>query len=357
VAKLQKLNASTGNYDDVDPDGGSSLTAISQTTTVHVGAASTAAAATLSIAETTAGTAGAINLEPKDFVAADLRVNLNQAAHGFTTTEKFTITGLITDASGIAIPGATVTLTSDAGALVAFLADGVVTVGSATVVADASGAYAVDAYSHKAGDVKFTATSGAATKTADAVQARNSAVAADIKSVVITAVDTLVPGYSAAVAVKVVDKWGNTVKDANTLTVTLAGPGYLTSYPTAASADGVASFTLVTPAGSIGTAAITVKAAAGSATTDDVTATKSIAVGSAPLESAATITGATKKINLTIDNAKGEYVQIKVGNKTVKTFTAYSNAHAFGIKAAKGSQAVKVYVAGDLVAAKTVSVK
>ena len=63
------------------------------------------------------------------------------------------------------------------------------------------------------------------------------------------------------------------------------------------------------------------------------------------------------KINFTIDNAKGELVIIKVGNKTVKTFTAYAKAHAFGIKAAKGSQAVKVYVAGDLVAAKTVSVK
>jgi hypothetical protein len=480
VAKLQKLNTSTGNYDDVDPAGGA--TAIELTTAVYVGAASTPASATISVVEDTASGTG-INLEAADFVALDSRVNANIAAHGFDTDEDFEISGIISDVNGIAVPGASVTVTSDAGDLVAFLTDGVVTIGSATVVANASGSYSVVAYSHKAGDIKFTATSGAAVKTADAVQADNSSTAADIKNVVFAAESSITAGSSTPVKFTVVDKWGNAVNDANAVTVTFAGLGALSSYPTAVSATGTATVTLTTSAGAAGSATITVKAAAGAATTDDVTVAKvititdpvaekaaaekaaaekaaaekaaaeklantpdsvTVTVGSATVTSglttdvtvvvknaagavianktvaittagagytnaatvttdsngkavvkfisgvnesgAATVTasvegktgsasitvakpvvivpevkttivGVTKAIRVRVENAKGEEVEIVVGGKTVAVATAGTNSKLWVVAAPKGAQSVKVYVDGDLVAVKTVTVK
>jgi hypothetical protein len=344
VAYLQKLNTSTGNYDDVDPAGGA--TTINMSTAVYVGSASVPATATLTVGETTAGTAGAIDLEAADFESADRRVNANQAANAYSAAEYFAISGLITDASGVAVPGAVVTIKSDAGNAVTFLVDGVATIGSATVVADASGNYAsVKAFSHKAGDIKFTATSGAATKTADAVQARNASTAAAVVAATIGLVQKLTPGYTTTVKITVLDKWGNAVKQANGLTVAVSGIGYAASLPTAVSAtDGSASFTLITLPGERGISTVTVTAAADSASTDDVTVTKSVLVGVS-----AKITKPAKGATAVVKGAAGATIKVVRGTKSV-TKAATSNSQKVVLKSGTGT--VTVYVNGVKIAAK-----
>ena len=292
-----------------------------------------------------------VALETEKLVSVDTRLDGLTSADYTDVTE---LSGYVTGASDAVVNGASVTLSANG---VLFEASGVHSLGSITVKADTNGYFSgVQVYSRTAGAIVVTATSGAASKTLTVNFAGATTVDADSK-LTITVPATAAAGQIVNATVKLVDLNGNPIAN-KTVTFGSVGIGFLAASSATTDAAGAASVKLIVGALESGSAAISASVVHTADAAKTVAATGSVVVA-APVvaEVAATITGATKKINLTIDNAKGELVQIKVGNKTVKTFTAYAKAHAFGIKAAKGSQAVKVYVAGDLIAAKTVSVK
>jgi hypothetical protein len=235
---------------------------------------------------------------------------------------------------------------------------GAVAKNSASKVAQAAAAVIYVA-SNTTGAKTLTVTNGSVSAT---VVVTFAAAAGDSgKTITITAPATATPGSTFTVTGKIVDAFGNAVASAApaTFAVTYVGPGFVvgSTLPTATNASGEFSFQVLTGAADAGSGTVTVTYDADGTGTTSAAVVKTGTVVVAAPEVAATIAAATGKINFTIDNAKGELVIIKVANKTVKRFVAYSNAHAFGLKATKGSKAVKVYVAGDLVAAKTVAVK
>ena len=268
-------------------------------------------------------------------------------APAVTAGNKVVIAGTVTNAGATAVAGTPVTVAAK-GFL--FLGASRYFTDSIVVYTGTDGTFSVDAWSNLGGAQTVSVTAGAATASQALTFAAATATAAS--HTVTAATSSVVPGRTVDIVVAVKDKYGN---GASGISVTLAstGAGYLKD--TTGTTDAAGNFTTklissVQDNGGSATVTATV-AIAGVATSK--TATVAVAV----VEPAATITGGTAKISYTIANAKNELVIIKVAGKTVKRFTAYSDAHAFGVKAAKGSQAVKVYVAGELVAAKTVSVK
>jgi intracellular sulfur oxidation DsrE/DsrF family protein len=179
-----------------------------------------------------------------------------------------------------------------------------------------------------------------------------------------------------------VDQYGNPVAVTNALTatpastdrgfsVTYTGPGFVIggALPTATNAAGEFSFQVLTGAADSGSATVTVTydldgsyasitstTPATSAAAISKTATVSIAAPAAP-EVKTTIVGVTKAIRVRVENAKGEEVEIVVNGRTVAVATAGTNSKLWVLKSTKGKKSVKVYVDGDLVAVKTVTVK
>ena len=333
-ATLQKLNAAGTGWDTL----GTTADVV-----VNVG---TAAVAAISVP---ADAASGVALEPEDFVTHDLRLDVNTKtwaglAYG---SAKFAVSGSATSASGAVVPGAAVTISAKGLMFVARNnasddTDATIAVDTITVRANASGAYAVDAYSHTAGDVKITVTSGSATKTV--VAKFSHATTADADSLLaITGSATTKSGRSTGYVIALTDAWGNAIKGAVTIKVEQAGAGYLTSTPTAVSAvDGKTNVTLITQPADAGLTTLTVTYdVAGSDT--DVVAKKSILVGvSASVSKAATS-------RATVKNASGLAVKVVRGSKSV-TKTATSDNFKVSLKGGSGS--VKVYVEGILVASK-----
>jgi hypothetical protein len=258
-------------------------------------------------------------------------------APAVTAGNKVVIAGTVTNAGATAVAGTPVTVAAK-GFL--FLGASRYFTDSIVVYTGTDGTFSVDAWSNVGGAQAVSVTAGTATASQALTFAAATATAAS--HTVTSSSATVLPGRTVDLVVAVKDKYGN---GASGITVTLksTGAGYLQA--TTGTTDAAGNFTtkLISSVQDAGAATVTATVAIAGVDT-----AKTATVTVAALEVAATITG---------DNAKGELVIIKVAGKTVKTFTAYSNAHAFGIKAAKGSKAVKVYVAGELVAAKTVSVK
>jgi hypothetical protein len=333
--------------------------------------------ASVTVTDTTASTAPAITVDTTlqtqsattsnwaaastPIVSAQQTVNVHSAAAAFDTDPAAQSIALSTSValttSSVNNPGAAVTVAAKG---FTFTVGGVDYVDTVTLFSAAtSGDVVVSAKSNTSGAQTVTWTVGSVSKTAVVTVAAAAATAG--KTITITAPATATPGSTFTVTGKIVDAYGNPVASAApaTFSVTYVGPGFVvgSTLPTATNASGEFSFQVLTGTADAGSGTVTVKYDADGATTTIAELTKTATVLVAAPEAAATIAAATAKINFTIDNAKGELVIIKVANKTVKRFVAYSNAHAFGLKATKGSKAVKVYVAGDLVAAKTVAVK
>ena len=273
------------------------------------------------------------------------------ASTGDTTWARVAFTGSNTGES-ITVTGTGVMLSIDGAAA---------TANSATAIAQGT-VVVVHVASNIAGAKTLTVSNGSVSKTVSVTFGAAAATAGKTITFVGATPTSATPGSTFTVSAKLVDVYGNNVQAsaAGAITVTYVGPGFVvgSTLPTATNASGELSFQVLSGAADSGTGTVTVTYDAdGSAGSTSVAVVKTTTVLVAAPEVAATIAAATGKINFTIDNAKGELVIIKVANKTVKRFVAYSNAHAFGIKATKGSKAVKVYVAGDLVAAKTVAVK
>jgi hypothetical protein len=218
------------------------------------------------------------------FATVDQRVNYNgvaaPASADLTASSINTLGGQVTDASGVGVAGAQVTI---AAAGVQFVSGSVYAIGSITVSANATGTYTVDAYSHTAGKVTFTVTSGAATKTASVTYA--AAVQANLKTTTVTIPSTSQTGRAVAVVATVADKFGNPVVGM-TVSFSATGVGSLSAATAVTDANGVAQVKLVTQQGEDGDAVVTVShLGADNATTtdaqkvDDFTSSKTVTFG------------------------------------------------------------------------------
>jgi hypothetical protein len=355
--------------------------------------------ASITVADTTANVVSAINvdatLETQDaatsnwaelnptVVATRHVVNVTATAVAFdvdpTAVSANLDTNVALNAVSVNNAGAPVTISATG---VTFTVGGKEYANTVTVFTDANGTIpAVDAKSTVAGAKTVTFTSGAASKTATLTinaAANNSGV-----TLTVSAPATVVPGQTFTVTGKLVDKWGNPVAVTNSLTtptansadrgfsVTYTGPGFVIggSLPTATNASGEFSFQVLTGAADSGTATVTATydvdgayasitstSPATSAAAISKTASIAIAAPAAP-EVKTTIVGVTKSVRVRVENAKGEEVEIKFGSKTVRVAIAGTNSKLWVINTTKGKKSVKVYVDGDLVAVKTVTVK
>jgi hypothetical protein len=293
------------------------------------------------------------------FATVDQRVNFNGVAApvtaDLTASSVNTLGGQVTDASGVGVAGAQVTIAAEG---VQFVSGSVYAVGSITVSADATGTYTVNAYSHTAGKVTFTVTSGAATKTASVTYA--AAVQANLKTTTVTIPSTSQTGRAIAVVATVVDKFGNPVVGM-TVSFSATGVGSLSAATAVTGDNGVAQVKLVTQQGEDGDAVITVshKGADNVNTTDaekvdDFTSAKTVTFGVAD----ANIDIVGKRVTALASFSKGKTVSFYVDG--VKKWSKVSTSDAdvvlyYNLK--KGTHTVSVKISGGFVTTEKFIVK
>ncbi|AIC48066.1 beta strand repeat-containing protein [Rhodoluna lacicola] len=308
--------------------------------------------------------AGPVALSLNDVKNADTRKIVETAP---TVTNNQALAGTVTTASSatqaaVAIAGAPVTLS---GAGLQFYSGSVYAANSLTVATDASGAWAANVTSNKAGKQTITVTSGSASATITVVFA---AAAADTGSVLkIDAPATIVPGRTLTVKATLVDKYGNPVAVPNTsatsptTSLTYSGPGFTTSAITQTlDADGQSTFRVLLGAADEGSATITFTydADGTTATIEKKTVTATVVIGAAAVASAtAAVSGSTGKFYVSATNAAAKKVVVKVAGKFFSSFTGTAAKKTVALKAPKGKHKVTVFVGGKLVTTKTITVK
>jgi hypothetical protein len=293
------------------------------------------------------------------FATVDQRVNFNGVAAPVTAdltgSSINTLGGQVTDASGVGVAGAQVTIAAEG---VQFVSGSVYAVGSITVTADATGTYTVNAYSHTAGKVTFTVTSGAATKTASVTYA--AAVQANLKTTTVTIPSTSQTGRAIAVVATVVDKFGNPVVGM-TVSFSATGVGSLSAATALTGDTGVAQVKLVTQQGEDGDAVITVShLGADNANTtdaqkvDDFTSAKTVTFG--VTDAQIDIVG--KRVTSVTSFSKGKTVSFYVDG--VKKWSKLSASDAdvlvyYNLK--KGTHTITIKVSGGFVTTERFIVK
>jgi len=326
-------------------------------TTVNAPFTVTATAPVASAVTATETTSHTVREIASTFASVDQRVNYNgvTAPSGFTANSNSVITGQVTDANGVGIAGAQVTIAA-AGAQ--FVSGSVYAVGSITVASDATGTYTVTAYSHKAGKVTYTVTSGAATKTVDVTYA--AAVQANLSATTVTAPATSQTGRAVAVVATIVDKFGNVVPGV-TVSFDATGVGSLSSASAVTDANGVAQVKLVTQLGENGDAVVTVshKGADNANTTDaqkvdDFTASKTVTFGLTD----ANIDIVGNRVTAIASYSKGKTVAFYVDGVKKWSKTSASDADVvinYNLK--KGTHTVAVKISGGFVTTEKFIVK
>jgi hypothetical protein len=321
--------------------------------------------------------AGTVALSLVDLKNADTRKIL-ETAPTFANTQ--VLSGTVTTAAtatsaAVAVAGAKVTISAPG---LQFGAGSVYASGSITVVADANGAWSANVASHKAGKQTITVTSGAASATITVVFA----AAADTTgtSLVVDAPAYILPGRTLVVTGVLTDKYGNAINTVSTtdttnnettellgdLVVSYDGPGLIVgALPTETDADGKFSLRVLLGANETGSATVTAKYDANGdadyADTGDLSAAKTVVIGSAPVAAPAytvAASGSTGKFFVSATGAANKTVVVKVAGKFVKSFKPTSaDKKAIVIAATKGSKAVTVFVGGKLALTKKVTVK
>ena len=224
---------------------------------------------------------------------ADTRIG-ESAPTAPTTGSGIKVSGTARDAN---LDETTVLVTLSAPGLM-FEADGVWSIGSITVHADANGAYTADVYSNLAGAHTVTVTAGSASKTEVLYYADADDNAGT--QLVITAPDSVLPGSTLSVTAKVTDKFGNPINTVSTtdasndaasellgdFAMSYTGPGLIVgSVPTETDATGSAKLGYLIGSNDSGTITVTAKYDAnGDADyTDagDLVVTKTITIGAA----------------------------------------------------------------------------
>jgi len=351
---LTDNSTSAGHYNvsvavykyDTDAAAWATSSVATASTTVYVNAV---AAATL----TASAPSAAVATTTTQVSALDRRVDTNSAAALDWGTAKHTIAGVVSDATGAPVAGAVVTIT---GSGFGFYTQDVWTVGSATVNADASGAYTVDVYSNVAGKASVVVTSGAATKTV-AVEFTG-VTTLDKKGTITLDVASLSQvGRSVTVGILVKDSLGNPVKQTELVSVSVTGVGSLSASKVSTDETGKATVQFVAGANDFGDAVIVAKyTIAGATTADDVvvSATKTLTVG--VTDAQVDIVG--KRVTAVASFSKGKTVAFYVDG--IKKWSKISSSDAdvvlnYNLK--KGAHTVTVKVSGGFVTTEKFIVK
>jgi len=269
-----------------------------EVTIYNTGSAPAAATSITALGSVASGNSGIASsskrtLNLKASANADTRIG-QSAPTTPTSASGITISGTARDAN---LDETTVLVTLSAPGLM-FESDGVWSIGSITVHADANGAYTADVYSNLAGSHTVTVTAGSASTTEVLYYAEADDNAGT--SLVLTAPDSVLPGSTLSITAKVTDKFGNAINTTSTtaasndeasellgdFAMTYSGPGLLVgSLPTETGADGVAKLGYLIGTADTGTITVTAKYDAnGDADyTDagDLVVTKTITIGAA----------------------------------------------------------------------------
>ena len=250
---------------------------------------------------------------------------------------------------------------------------------SLTVYTDASGNWAIDVASNKAGKQTLTLTSGSVSQT---VTVTFKVAAAETgTALTVDAPAYVLPGRTVTLTATLADKFGNGVDtDANmssgssvsrTVSVSWAGPGLVSgTLPTAFDANGKLTVKVLLGASETGSGVFTVSYdrnndgdytdVAATVASPDIVKSATVQVGAAPVAGAtAAIAGSTKRFFVSVSgNTGAKNVVVKVAGKTFKTLKGSTAAKkTYVVAAPKGSHKVTVFVGGKLIATKTISVK
>ena len=293
------------------------------------------------------------------FATVDQRVNFNgvaaPVAGDLTASSINTIGGQVTDASGVGVAGAQVTI---AAAGIQFVSGNVYAIGSITVAANATGTYTVNAYSHTAGKVTYTVTSGAATKTVAVTYA--AATQTHTKTTTVTAAASSQTGRAVAVVASIVDKFGNPVTGV-VVSFSATGVGSLSAASATTDAAGIAQVKLVAQQGEDGDAVVTVShLGADNANTtdaqkvDDFTVAKTINFGITDAQ----IDNVGKRVTAVASFSKGKTVAFYVdGVKKWSKLSASDADVVLNYNLKKGRHTVTVKISGGFVASEVIIVK
>ena len=291
----------------------------------------------------------------KTLVTADLRADnsTNSSVLIGYGTAKQAISGVVTDATGAAVAGAPVTVT---GAGLAFVVNGLVySVGTATVNADANGAYSVDVYSNTAGKPSVVVTSGAATKTV-AIEFSGVTTTANTNVVTIDVPTSVQVGRAVTITVKIVDKFGNPVVGLAP-TLTLTGVGSLSSTaPAATDKTGVTTVQFVAGANDFGDATITAKYTGKDAAGADavVSVVKTVTVGITDAQ----VDIVSKRITAVASFSKGKTVALYVDGVKVWSKISVSDSDVLiSRNLKKGTHSVTVKISGGFITTEKFIVK
>jgi len=350
TAMLEKRNATTNVWANAQDSTPADLASADVVVNVNaIAASAVSATATSSVAVATIA---------KTLVNADLRVDngtnnaklIGYGSGATVTGTHHTISGVVTQVSGATVAGAAVTLT---GAGLGFIVNNnVYSIGSATVNADANGAYTVDVYSTTAGKQTVVVTSGAATKSV-VIEYSGVTALAETNVVSIDVASLSQVGRSVTATVKVVDKFANPVSGV-AVAVSVTGVGSLSTPTVTTGTTGTATVQFVAGANDFGDAVITAKYTATDAAATVVSATKTITVG--VTDAQVDVVG--KRVTAVASFSKGKTVAFYVnGEKKWSKLSASDADVVLNYNLKKGRNTVTVKISGGFVTTEVIVVK
>jgi hypothetical protein len=335
---------------------GSALTSASANDSALASAVSASftvlAAAPVATAVTVVASAATASIDTADtFAAVDQQVSYNTTVPVLTDasgTIKRTISGSVTDVNGVGIAGASVTISAAGVQFVSGAsAPKTYAIGSITVTASSIGGYTVDVYSHVAGDVTYTVTSGAVNKTAKITYTAVSGYTT-AASMTVAGPTTSQASRAAAFTATVVDKLGNVVGGV-ALKATLTGVGSFAGTTSAdgslaitTSSTGVATVTVLFGANDLGDTVVSFSDATGQ-TTPIAAVAKTVTVGATDAQ----IDIVNNRVTAVTSFSKGKTVSFYVdGVKKWSKLSASDADVVLNYNLKKGTHTVAVKISG-----------
>jgi hypothetical protein len=228
----------------------------------------------------------------------------------------------------------------------------VYSVGTATVNADANGAYSVDVYSNTAGKTSVAVASGSATKSV-AIEFSGVTALASTNVVSLDVASLSQVGRSVTATVKVVDKFANPVSGV-AVAVAVTGVGSLSAATVTTGTAGTATVQFVAGANDFGDAVFTAKYTATDAAATVVSATKTITVGITDAQ----VDVVGKRVTAVASFSKGKTVAFYVnGEKKWSKLSASDADVVLNYNLKKGRNTVTVKISGGFVTTEVIVVK